>query len=138
MSTLSTITISACLQTNTDPAQLIRQWFRLYHYGHLSAPPMAIATAAMYAYTALGNRADGRRWELLAAAGAATFSMMPFTLGIMMPTNYALFRLEKKAESGEGLKMERVRPLVVRWGWMHLVRSLFPLAGVLIGISAIL
>lgn len=132
------MTVPVFLQTATDPAHLVRQWSRLYHYGSLSAPPAAVATSALYAYSALASRAEGRPWQLLAGAGAATLAIVPYTLGVMLPTNNALSRLEKRADAGEKLEMGGVRALVTRWGWMHLVRSLLPLAGVLLGVSAVM
>ncbi|MBE3044688.1 DUF1772 domain-containing protein [Candidatus Bathyarchaeota archaeon] len=138
MNVLSTIAVPVFLETNTEPGQLVRQWARLYHYGSLAAPPMAVTTFALYTYSALGLCAGGQPWELLAAAGATTLFIVPFTLGVMLPTNNALHGLEARANAGEALKMEGLRALVVKWGWLHLVRSLFPLAGVLLGISAVL
>ena len=40
---LSLITIPLFLDTNTQSAHMLTQWVRLYHYGHLYMPSMAIA-----------------------------------------------------------------------------------------------
>ena len=55
----------------------------------------------------------------------------------MLPTNNKLMSEEERADKGEKLEVERVRGLVVKWNWLHFVRSLFPLAGAILGFSAI-
>lgn len=137
MSALSLITVPVFLETITDPATLVRQWSRLYDRGHKTAPPMALTTFALYGYAAFTRRAAGRPWEILAAAGATTLMIVPFTLGFMLPTNNKLMSEEERADKGEKLEVERVRGLVVKWNWLHFVRSLFPLAGAILGFSAI-
>ena len=136
MSALSLITVPVFLETITDPATLVRQWSRLYTRGKNTAPPVALPTYALYGYAAFTRRAAGRPWEMLAAAGATTLLIVPFTIGIMLPTNNELARQEKRADDGEKLEVEGVRRLVVKWNWLHFVRSLFPLVGAVLGFSA--
>lgn len=133
---MSLFAVPVFLQTAADPATLVRQWSRLYDRGHKSAPPLALATFALYGYAALTRRAAGRPWEILAAAGATTLAIVPFTFGFMLPTNNKLMKEEERADEGEKLELEGVKGLVVKWNWMHLVRSLFPLAGAILGFSA--
>lgn len=119
-----------------DGAQLTRQWLHLYNIGHRTAPPMALGTCALYIYSALTSRAAGRPWHLLAAAGFATLCIVPFTGLTMLPTNHELMRLEKKGAAGEKVDLEVTRGLARKWTWLHVVRSLFPLAGALLGVAS--
>lgn len=136
MVTLSAITMPVILGSAPDGAQIARQWRHLYRLGHSSAPPIAIGTFALYTYSALTSRAEGRPWQLIAAAGVATLSIIPFTLVAMMPTNHALEGLEVKGAAGKQVDLEEARGLAKRWTWLHLVRSMFPLAGALIGVAS--
>lgn len=136
---LSLMTIPLFLDTNTQSAHMLTQWVRLYHYGHLLLPSMAIATSLIHGYTATGKRASGQPWIVYAVAGAVTVSMVPFTLLVMAPTNNTLFRLEDESRFGVAVTtLDHVRELVGRWGRMHLVRSMFPLVGAVIGFRGLL
>lgn len=88
-----------------------------------------------------------------------TVIMVPFTWVCMSPTNDVLFGLQRESQigslnqtqmgsfgnaTGAGIEgegegdvatLEGVTELVVRWGWMHLVRSLFPLAAAVVGLG---
>lgn len=135
---LSLMTIPLFLDTNTQPAHMLRQWVCLYHYGHLLLPSMSIATLFLYAYVALGKRASGAPWTSYVIAGAVTVGMIPFTLIVMVPTNNTLFELEDGVKiSAAVASLECVRELVTKWGRMHLVRSLFPLLGATLGFNAV-
>ena len=136
---LSLMTIPLFLDTNTQSAHMLTQWVRLYHYGHLLLPSMAIATSLIYAYTVTAKRASGNKWVTYAAAGVVTVSMIPFTLIIMAPTNSTLFRLEKEIKVEAAVAtLDQVQALVTRWGRMHFVRSLFPLIGAVFGFSGLM
>ena len=136
---LSLTTIPLFLDTNTQSAHMLTQWVRLYHYGHLLLPSMAIATFLMYAYTVNAKWASGNKWVTCAAAGVVTVSMIPFTLIVMAPTNSTLFRLEKEIKVEAAVAtLDQVQALVTRWGRMHFVRSLFPLVGAVLGFSGLM
>ena len=136
---LSLMIIPLFLDTNTQPAHLLTQWVRLYHYGHLVLPSMAIATFLIHAYTVAGKRASGKPWIAYAAAGVVTVSIIPFTLIVMAPTNETLLRLEKEIRADAAVAtLDQVRELVMRWGRMHFVRSLFPLVGAVLGFSGLM
>ena len=135
---ISLMTIPLFLDTNTQAAHMLTQWVRLYHYGHLVSPSMAIATFLIHAYTVTGKRASGQPWIAYAAAGVVTASIIPFTLIVMTPTNNTLFRLEKEIRVEAAVAtLDQVRELVTRWGRMHFVRSLFPLVGAVLGFSGL-
>ena len=52
----------------------------------------------------------------------------------MVPTNNELFGLERASKAEPLVKgITEAKELVVKWSWLHLTRSLFPLAGAVIG-----
>jgi len=140
---LSIIVIPVFLETDIDPnpTHLLRQWVRLYHYGHLYLPAVCIATCGLYGYTALSKRASSRKqWLMYTVAGATTITMIPFTWYMMAPTNNTLFRLEAEATASASASvadLSAVEELVVRWAWLHVVRSMFPLVGAILGLTGI-
>ncbi|KOS19949.1 Noranthrone monooxygenase [Escovopsis weberi] len=140
MTGISAITVPVLLDTTAHPAQLLSQWSRLYHYGHIMMPSVAVATTGLFALLAL--RSKQRQFQLVyAVAGAATIGIVPFTLLFMVATNDALFRLEKlalAAQVGADVASQAVdlifaRELVVKWARLHAIRSLFPLLGGILG-----
>ncbi|BCS19169.1 DUF1772 domain-containing protein [Aspergillus puulaauensis] len=157
MITLSTITVPVLLDTTTHPPQLLHQWVRTYHYGHISLPTISIATAILYFYIAACQSSRSKPWRRAALVGVLTVIMVPFTWVCMSPTNDVLFGLQRESQirglnqtqiegfgdgnaTGAGIEgdvatLEGVTELVVRWGWMHLVRSLFPLAAAVVGLG---
>ena len=137
---LSLMAIPVLLDTTTQPSQLFHQWVRMYHYGHQVLPTLAVATFLLYGYAAVSKRAASRPWGIFAAAGVTTLSMLPFTWVFMVPTNNTLFRLDgesKAAAAAAVASWGEAQELVTRWSWLHLVRSLFPLAGAVLGLMAI-
>ena len=137
---LSTIVIPVFLDTDTESTRLVRQWARLYHHGHLYMPAVSVAAIGLYGYVALRKRASNRKqWLIYAAAGATTITMVPFTWLMMVPTNNTLFRLEALASAtASAVDLSTVQELVVRWAWLHVVRSVFPLVGAILGLVGVL
>ena len=137
---LSLIAIPVLLDTTTEPSQLFRQWVSMYYGGHQLLPTMSVATFLLYIYATLNKRAAGRQWKIFAIAGIMTVIMLPFTWLVMVPTNNTLFQME--AENGRRLggggiaSWEEAKGLVTKWSGLHLVRSLFPLAGAVLGLTA--
>ena len=70
---------------------------------------------------------------MLAVAGATTLSIVPFTLILMAPTNNTLFRLEKESKVASVASLAEAQELIIKWSWLHVVRSLFPLVGAILG-----
>lgn len=135
MMSLSLVAIPVLLDTTTDATQLLDQWTCLYQYGGQFLPPIAICTVLLYLYICKQKRAAKRPWRILALAGITTVSVIPFTLLIMVPTNNELLRLQAASEA-EPLVLFQIsgaKELVVRWTRLHLTRSLFPLAGAVLG-----
>lgn len=57
----------------------------------------------------------------------------------MTPTNNILFGWEEMATAGAPVaELEAVRKVVVKWAWLHLARSVFPLIGVIVGFTGFL
>ena len=137
---LSAIMIPVLLDTDTASNDLLRQWARLYHYGHMYMPAVSISATGLYAYVTLRKRASkSTQWPLYAAAGATTIMMVPFTWIMMASTNDTLFRLGTLAlASASAVDLGTVRELVIGWAWLHVVRSVFPLVGAFLGLVGVL
>ncbi|OGE53284.1 hypothetical protein PENARI_c008G07841 [Penicillium arizonense] len=136
---LSGVVIPVFLDTDTDSAHLLRQWVRVYHYGHIYMPALCVGTFGLYQYTALQNYRNNGNWLLYAVAGVTTIAMVPFTWVFMAPTNNVLFGLDKSATESMAVEtLISVQDIIVKWSWLHIVRSLFPLVGVLLGFRGIL
>ncbi|KAH8589376.1 hypothetical protein B0O99DRAFT_337691 [Bisporella sp. PMI_857] len=134
MMALSVMAVPVLLDTTTDAPQLFFQWTRMYHYGHLMLPTMAVGTFLLYTYTSIKKRSAKKPWKIFTLAGITTLSMVPFTWLVMVPTNNELFRLQKVSLLEPSVKtITEAKELVVKWSWMHLSRSFMPLAGALIG-----
>ena len=131
---LALVAAPVLLDTSTEAGQLFVQWARLYHYGHQIMPTIAIGTLLLYAYTCTQKRAASKPWGLFALAGVTTISIVPFTWIVMVPTNNELFRLEAVSKADPlVLGISSAKDLVVKWTWLHATRSLFPLAGAILG-----
>lgn len=140
MMSLSAIGVPVFLDTNTESAQLLRQWARLYHYGHIYMPAVSVAATSLYAYVAMRKRAaKSKQWSKYALAGAVTITMVPFTWLMMVPTNNTLFGLLALASAtASAVDLSNLQGLVVKWAWLHVVRSLFPLFGAILGLTGVL
>lgn len=143
---LSLIAVPVFLKTSTRAEQLLTAWTTMYSYGFPVLPTCSIGTFGLYALAALGRRAAGETWRDFVVAAAVTVGMIPFTWIVLWPTNGRLEGLyerckvnggEKDRGGGE-VKIEEVRGLVEGWRLRHLVRSLFPLTGALIGVGGLL
>ena len=57
----------------------------------------------------------------------------------MDPTNTALFRLEALASAtASAVDLNAAQELVVKWAWLHVVRSVFPMVGAILGLVGVL
>lgn len=132
MTSLSIVAVPVLLDTATDSPQLLRQWSRMYHYGHLIMPSMAVGTLLLHACSALQLRAMGKPWVIFACAGAVTIAIAPFTWTVMEATNGALFARQKSVGSSKehaASDLQETKGLVKHWSCLHLMRSMLPLAG---------
>ncbi|KAI4159434.1 MAG: hypothetical protein LQ342_006604 [Letrouitia transgressa] len=136
MMSLSVIAVPVLLDTNTQASQLFQQWARIYHYGHLALPTLAIVVFFLYTYVSFNKRSAKQPWAGLALAGVTTLGVMPFTFIFMIPRNNELFRLESASKIDPSVKgIIEARELVVKWSWLHFTRSLLPLTGAIIGLK---
>lgn len=133
---ISAIAIPVLLDTNTQAPLLFQQWARIYHYGHLALPTLAIVVFFLYSYVSFNKRSAKQPWTSLAFAGVITVCVMPFTFAFMIPRNNELFRLETVSKTDPSVKeFSEARELVVKWSWLHFTRSLLPLAGAIVGLK---
>ncbi|KAL5344602.1 hypothetical protein ACLOAV_010294 [Pseudogymnoascus australis] len=102
---MAVISGSFLSDTNVNAEQLLRQWMRLYHYGHMYMPALCVATFGLYGYVSLSRRAlsHERRYQYVVAA-TSTISMVPFTWLVMSRTNDTLF-LIGAPNAGTGLNL---------------------------------
>ena len=137
---LSAVVIPVMLDTNTKSSSLVGQWARLYHYGHIEMPALCIGATSLFGYGAQIKRGAQRpQWSTYALAAATTIAMVPFTWIFMAPTNNILFRMEAMPSEVEAsVDLSEVRGLVVRWAWLHAMRSLFPMTGGVLGLTGVL
>jgi hypothetical protein len=138
MASLSIMAIPVFLDTTPDANHLVRLWSRTYHYGHVILPGICIGACGLYGYAAL---TQSKRRLSYAVAGLTTIAMVPFTWVFMTPTNNTLFGLEASAVSAPesfAPDLDAVRRLVVRWAWLHIARSVFPLVGSVLGFTTLL
>ena len=138
MMSLSLISVPVFLESTSRSSQLFYQWTRMYHYGHLILPGMAVTTLALYVYAAFSRRTTKQPWIVYALAGIITISMVPFTWIFMVPTNNTLFRLEVENRAASLSSIDYAQDLVRHWSWLHLLRSFFPLTGAVLGLRATL
>nr|P0DOB2.1 RecName: Full=Anthrone oxygenase gedH; AltName: Full=Geodin synthesis protein H [Aspergillus terreus NIH2624] len=131
---LSLVAVPVFLDTNTQSEQLLAQFASLYDYGHKLMPTIAVATCALHGWVAARKRAAHQPWGRPVLAAVTTITMVPFTWVCMVSTNNALFQLHKGADAN----MEMVRALIARWQWLHVARSLFPLAGAIVACQTLL
>ncbi|KAK2767073.1 hypothetical protein FQN54_006392 [Arachnomyces sp. PD_36] len=131
---ISTLTVPVLLDTASHPAQLVKQWVTVYHYGHRVYPGLAIATCALSGYAAYARHEAGQPWRVFGLAGLMTVSILPFTWTVMQATNNSLFRAHRtqSQSGGREISWQEARKLVARWNWLHVVRSLLPLTGAVI------
>ncbi|KAF7190652.1 Anthrone oxygenase AgnL2 [Pseudocercospora fuligena] len=139
MSAISIFSVPVLLEAAISPPQLYRGFVTLFHLGHHICPGTAVLTFVLYSRAAWKRYSTNRSWTLLAIAGVATVSIVPFTLLFMMSTNEALFDLEKESQSATFAgSLESGNELVHRWSRMHLMRSMFPMLGAALGAAAVL
>ncbi|KAB8304584.1 hypothetical protein EYC80_003963 [Monilinia laxa] len=137
---LTGVVVPVFLDTDAESIHLLRHWVRLYHYGHIYMPAVCIGTVGLYGYSALNRRAsESQEWAIYTVAAAITITMVPFTWIFMAPTNNILFGWEELATAETSVEeLNIVQEVVVKWAWLHLARSAFPLIGAILGFKGIL
>lgn len=138
MLSISVITVPVLYNTTDAPSQLLKQWSRLYWYGHIYMPAMSVAVTGLFLYIAAQKRASKNDiWVRYATAGIATITMVPYTLTVMAPTNNSLFALSDEALVGpSSVSLREVQQIIFGWAWLHVARSIFPFVGSMIGLMS--
>lgn len=109
-----------------DDRALLRQWKPAYKRGFAMQASLAVIGFL------LGVAAWWASREQLYLIGAVVLlANWPFTLLAIMPTNTRLMRTHEDDAGPE------TRALIVRWGWLHAVRSLLGLAATLLFVGAL-
>jgi len=114
-----------------------KQWKKMFDLGRVSMPPTTILTSSIFGYLAWQS-ATPSSFRLYTAAAIIAPTMIPFTIGVMMPTNN---KLEEKAQSFASsgadevgvAKEETVNALLDRWATLNLVRSVLLLTSAILG-----
>ncbi|KAI8623045.1 hypothetical protein F5Y19DRAFT_460081 [Xylariaceae sp. FL1651] len=117
-------------------ATILSHWCKLYDRGSRLYPSISVTVCSLYLYAMLrSNNISSRssRGFYFLVAAVTTLTMIPYTLLVMMPTNNMLFQARNFTFSGAETPWEEVRELVIHWQQLHFLRSLFPLAGSVIG-----
>jgi hypothetical protein len=138
MMSLSLIAVPVFLDTTKTAGQLVIQWARTYHYGHIGLPALCITTLLLYLHIGLVKlRLGYKNWRVWLVAGGVTVLMVPFTWIFMAATNDILFGLEAQAHAGTlQFSLADAQSLVKTWSMLHASRTLFPLAGTMLGLMA--
>jgi hypothetical protein len=137
MAALSLIAVPVLLDSAQSAPQLFHSWTRMYHYGHQAYPATAIGTLGLWSYAAAQRWSAKKQWLPFALAGIVTVIMIPFTLIVIVPTNDKLFQLEAAGSVLGDVTFNDGKDLIISWAWLHLARSVFPLAGSIIGAVSI-
>jgi len=130
--------------TLAPPALAARQFAALYGIAARLVPATAFLATLVHVYLAHQSAAASQReGYAYLAAGALTFSVVPYTLLSLMPTNKALLAAAEsqgrgKDVSGDSASDEsNVLSLLWKWRSLNFVRSLGPAAGCLVGLLAL-
>lgn len=130
----------ALLDRSLQTAQILHQWAGMYHYGHKIKPVMAIGGFLLYSCKAITGFRSRRASMCYLLAGLTTLGIIPFTRIFMLPTNKRIFEMKEmtNADCSEVGEPGELRELMEKWYRLQFTRSLFPLAGAIIGAATTL
>jgi hypothetical protein len=138
MTGLAVIMVPVLLDKSYQPAHLLEQWVCLFNYGHRILPAISITVLCLYGYIGYDKYLTGGAWIAYGTSGILTVGIIPFTLIVMQSTNDLLFQQEEEIRwNPKVTTLEDARKLIAKWSSMHFVRSMFPLAGAVLGFSAL-
>ncbi|PWN26100.1 DUF1772-domain-containing protein, partial [Jaminaea rosea] len=119
--------------------QRLTLWERSYKMGTV-IPALGLACSALWGSLYAMNRnklaALTPNWRLLGIGAAAQFSIVPWTLIVIMPVNTKLMALRKEANKRESVNEAEVEQLFQQWQKLHLVRCGFLAVGLVSAIGA--
>jgi hypothetical protein len=128
--------------TALPTSTLLTHWRRQYRTGAQTMPALALGGSLallassynsylLYANPTVVYSPLAGQWKGFAAAAALCLGIVPYTLGVMLGTNKALFALEEAARSGKGVDGVAVKTLLARWARLNAGRA------VMLGLSAV-
>ena len=124
------------IETAPTASALLYQWKRVFERGHIQGPAFSIATGLMYSYAAYVKTGQNEEWRGLAAAGATTVAMIPYTWIFMRSINNKLWAAVRGEK--ETVNMPQAKAMLNNWGRLNMVRALFPLTGGVMGLLSAL
>jgi hypothetical protein len=103
-----------------DDRALLAEWRPAYLRGTLMQAPLAVASAALGAWTWW----EKGGWFFLLGA-VLMLTNLPWTFVVIMPVNRKLGAIGAEGDA------TLIRPLVKRWGYLHAMRSLLGILAIL-------
>jgi len=128
---LSLLGIPGLLSASVPSQALAQQWEGIYTRGKALGPRVALISLVGYGYLAYERRSRGEPWLGYVAGAALSIGIVPFTLICMSSTNGKLLAVASGA--AKTVSETTVRELAMKWKGLNLMRSVFPLAGAIIG-----
>lgn len=121
----------------------LKQWQVVYDLGKLVSPTVSAASGVAWAVAAWASygRNNSLDWKLYAAAGLATFSILPYTVVVLMPTNKELMKRAKIAGDMEHVEDKfaaESEEVLATWSTLSNVRVVLPMVGAWFGLYAAL
>lgn len=120
------LTVPAIAEASADPRAAAQVWAAIFRRGAFWGPRVSFMIFLGLGYAAYDRSQRGASWAPYALGGVLTAAVMPFTLGLMMPTNNALLAV---ADGKKTVGAAEVKELLKRWQLLNNVRGLLPLAG---------
>jgi hypothetical protein len=126
--------------TSTTVQHTLHQLTTFLSYGDPLVPLTAISITLMHWTHAYHLHARSNPlFTNYVLAGLPTLFMIPYTIILVFPVNRQMARLKEKAEKEEGsVGVEEVRKSLRGWNRRHVVRSLMPIVGVVVGLGGLL
>lgn len=136
---LYSITMPVLISTSTSEHVLLRQWRIIFDKGHTQGPALAVSTSVIYCYVAWARETANESGKPYLLAAALTMGIVPYTWVFMWRTNTNLFdAVDQSRTKTLNITKGRAEDMIKQWTTLHGVRSLFPLAGALVGLSTML
>ncbi|GKZ63366.1 hypothetical protein AnigIFM60653_007614 [Aspergillus niger] len=127
-------------EKSVPPGTVVKLWNKIYDAGKSQNPPVAATTAAAFLYLAWSVHPRSPTTYNLAglytAAAVLTVSIVPYTILMMRPTNNALIKLAKSRGELTATEVAQSNDLLGRWVVLNGIRSLLPLVGGVVAITA--
>lgn len=135
MAAFSYATVPAvAVASSTSQALAGKQFAKFYNRGHALGPTLAVLGAGTFSWLALTSH-NALYW----GAAALDIAIVPWTFAFMMKTNVSILKFadaEDKESSSQG--DARLTSLMQKWTRLNFIRSLFPLAAGILGLSVVL